>query len=386
MRYPLNPLAPFFQYTMTPDEKYMRMALSLARRGTGITSPNPMVGAVLVKDGRIIGKGYHKGPGRMHAEAEALQDAASSAAGSAAGATLYVTLEPCCHTDKRTPPCTKEIIKSGIERIVIGMTDPNPSVNGRGIRELADAGLKVENGVLLRDASKLNEIYSKFITTSIPYVIMKSASSLDGKIALASGEARWITGKVARRYAHKLRLLVDAVLAGIGTVLTDDPSLNVRNIKSKGKQPLRIILDSKLRIPLASRVLDMAAGQGTMVVTTKAAAPDRITTLENKGIRVLLAECREDGEVCLKSLMPLLGKAGITSILIEGGSRVNASALHEGIVDKVVMMFSPRIIGGKDSISMVGGTSPASLSESVFFSNISIRRLGEDIMIEGYVK
>lgn len=371
---------------MTPDEKYMRMALSLARRGTGITSPNPMVGAVLVKDGRIIGKGYHKGPGRMHAEAEALQDAASSSAGSAAGATLYVTLEPCCHTDKRTPPCTKEIIKSGIERIVIGMTDPNPSVNGRGIRELADAGLKVENGVLLRDASKLNEIYSKFITTGIPYVIMKSASSLDGKIALASGESRWITGKVSRRCSHKLRLLVDAVLAGIGTVLTDDPSLNVRNIKSKGKQPLRIILDSKLRIPLASKVLDMAAGQGTMVVTTKAAAPDKIATLENKGIKVLLAECREDGEVCLKSLMPLLGKSGITSILIEGGSGVNASALHERIVDKVVMMFSPRIIGGKDSIGMVGGTSPASLSESVFFSNISIRRLGEDIMIEGYVR
>lgn len=367
---------------MTPDEKYMRMALSLARRGAGITSPNPMVGAVLVKDGKIIGKGYHRGPGRMHAEAEALQDAA----GSADGATLYVNLEPCCHTDKRTPPCTKEIIKSGIGHIVIGMTDPNPSVNGRGIRELADAGLKVDNGVLSGDASKLNEIYSKFITTSIPYVIMKSASSLDGKIALASGEARWITGKVARRYSHKLRLLVDAVLAGIGTVLTDDPSLNVRNIRSKGKQPLRIILDSKLRIPLASRVFDMTAGQGTMLVTTKAAAPDRIAALENKGIKVLLAESREDGEICLKSLMPLLGKAGITSILIEGGSRVNASALHEGIVDKVVIMFSPRIIGGKDSIGMVGGTSPASLSESVFFNNISIRRLGEDIMIEGYVK
>lgn len=372
---------------MTPDEKYMRIALNLARKGAGITSPNPMVGAVLVKDGKIIGKGYHKGPGRLHAEAEALQNVSADPE----GATLYVNLEPCCHTDKRTPPCTKEIIKSKIRRIVIGMDDPNPLVNGRGVRELADAGIEIEDGVLLREASRLNEMYSKFITTNIPYVIMKAASSLDGKIALSTGESRWITGTVARRYSHRLRAMVDAVMVGIGTILTDDPSLNVRHINSKGKQPLRIILDSKLRIPVAAKVLQfksgqMNSGQETLVVTTKAAATDKIEVLEKNGIKIMVVEEREDGAVGLKSLMQVLGKAGITSILIEGGSGVNASALREGIVDKVVMMYSPRIIGGSDSVNVVGGKSPESLDESVFLKNISIRRLGEDIMIEGYVK
>ncbi len=238
---------------MTPDEKYMRLAINLARKGIGITSPNPMVGAVLVKDGKVIGTGYHKGPGRLHAEAEALQNVSADPE----GATLYVNLEPCCHVDKRTPPCTKEIIKSKIRRVVIGMNDPNPLVNGRGVRELADAGIGIEDGVLLREASRLNEMYSKFITTNVPYVIMKAATSLDGKIALASGESRWITGTVARRYSHRLRAMVDAVMVGIGTVLTDDPSLNVRHINSKGKQPLRIILDSKLRIPVTAKVLQM---------------------------------------------------------------------------------------------------------------------------------
>ncbi|MBI5192992.1 MAG: bifunctional diaminohydroxyphosphoribosylaminopyrimidine deaminase/5-amino-6-(5-phosphoribosylamino)uracil reductase RibD [Nitrospirae bacterium] len=412
---------------MTPDEKYMRLALNLARKGTGITSPNPMVGAVIVKDGWIIGKGYHKGPGKLHAEAEALQNVSIDPN----GATLYVNLEPCCHTDKRTPPCTKEIIKSKIRRVVIGMNDPNPLVNGRGVRELADAGIEIENGVLQRDASMLNEMYSKFITTNIPYVIMKAATSLDGKIALASGESRWITGKVARRYSHRLRAMVDAVMVGIGTILTDDPSLNVRHIDSKGKQPLRIILDSKLRIPVTAKVLQvnyhetgvskrktkippllrgesssgsqwptaippfvqggawggdsrMNSEQATMVVTTKAAPLDKIEALEKNGIKVMIVEEREDGEVGLKSLIPILGKSGITSILIEGGSSVNASALREGIVDKVVMMYSPRIIGGSDSVNVVGGSSPKSLDDSIFFKNIKIRRLGEDIMVIGY--
>ena len=339
------------------------MAITLARKGAGITSPNPMVGAVLVNDGSVIGKGYHKGPGRLHAEAEALQNASSSPE----GATLYVNLEPCCHTDKRTPPCTREIIKANIKRVVIGMEDPNPHVNGRGVRELIEAGIKVDNGVLMGDASKLNEIYSKFITTNIPYVIMKSASSLDGKIALASGESKWITGKAARRYGHSLRALVDAVAAGIGTVIADDPALNVRHVNSKGKQPLRIILDSRLRIPFTSRVLDTSTGQGTVVVTTKAVPLEKIEALEKNGIKILIAESREDGEIYLKSMMPLLGKAGITSILIEGGSGINVSALRERVVDKVAMIYSPRIIGGRDSIGMVGGDSPKSLDESVFF-------------------
>lgn len=360
----------------------MRMTLTLAKKGIGITSPNPMVGAVLVKNGKIIGKGYHKGPGKPHAEAEALQDAGHEAM----GATLYINLEPCCHTDKRTPPCTKEIIKSQIKGVVIGMEDPNPLVNGRGVRELIDAGIKVEKGLLYKDALKLNEIYSKFITTNIPFVILKFASSLDGKIALPSGESRWITGEVARRHAHRLRAMVDAVLVGIGTVIKDDPVLSVRDIYIKGKQPLRIVVDSKLRIPLTSKVLDTSTSQKTMVVSTRSASVEKIEAMEKMGVKVMIVESREDGGVSLQSLINLLGKSGITSVLIEGGPEISSSALHEGIVDKVVVIYSPRIIGGNESISMVGGPPPKSLDESIFLKDVSVRRLGEDIMVEGYVR
>ncbi len=375
---------------MTPDEKYMRMAINLAGKGLGMTSPNPVVGAVIVNNGRVVGAGYHKGPGQLHAEAVAIKESGSEAA----GATLYVSLEPCCHTDKRTPPCTREIISSGVRRVVAGMIDPNPLVNGRGIAELIDAGISVEKDVLNDDACRINEIYTKFITSNIPFVILKSAASLDGKIAVASGESRWITGKVARRYAHKLRSTVDAVMAGIGTVLVDDPMLSVRHIKSKGRQPIRIIIDSKLRIPLTSKVLDVSTGQQTMVVTTRQAPADKLKELENLGIRTIMTEENyresvlpgEDEKVSLRSLMNILGKSGITSILIEGGSEINASALREGIVDKVVLIYSTRIIGGRDSIGIVGGHSPKSLDESVFLKDVSIRRLGEDIMVEGYIR
>lgn len=367
---------------MIPDERYMRMALTLAKRGEGLTSPNPMVGAVLVKEGKVIGQGYHKGPGLLHAEVEAIQDAGSEASDS----TLYINLEPCCHTDKRTPPCTKEIIKSRIMRVVVGMVDPNPLVNGRGLKELIEAGIEVEEGILNKEALKLNEAYSKFITTHFPFVILKFAASLDGKIALPSGESRWITDKPARKYAHRLRAMADAVLVGIGTVVADDPLLNIRHIERKGRQPLRIVIDSKLRIPLASRVLDISAGQSTMVVTTAFAPAEKIEALQKQGIKVVIADSGDNCEVNLRSLMITIGKMGITSILIEGGSEINASALHEKIVDKVIVIYSPRIIGGSDSIGMVGGPPPKSLDESTFLKDISIRRIGEDIMVEGYVR
>ncbi|MBI5096749.1 MAG: bifunctional diaminohydroxyphosphoribosylaminopyrimidine deaminase/5-amino-6-(5-phosphoribosylamino)uracil reductase RibD [Nitrospirae bacterium] len=369
---------------MSPDKTktYMQMALRLAKKGMGITSPNPMVGAVVVKDGRVIGRGYHKGPGKGHAEAVAIRDAGPEAK----GATLYINLEPCCHTDKRTPPCTQEIIRSQVRRVVIGMEDPNPMVNGRGIRELAGAGIQIEKGVLYPEAVRLNEIYSKFISTKTPFVILKSASSLDGRIALPSGESKWITGETARRYSHRLRAMVDAVLVGVGTILADDPLLSVRDIGIKGKQPLRIIVDSKLRIPLTAKVLDQRGGQETMIVTTKATSSEAVETLEKIGVKTLIAGSREDGEVSLRSLMGQLGKLGISSVLIEGGSKINASAFREGIVDKVVLFYSPRIIGGSDSIGMVGGKAPASLDESVFLRDIIIRRLGDDVLVEGYVK
>ncbi len=367
---------------MPQDEKYMRMALVLARKGVGRTSPNPVVGAVIVKDGAVIGTGYHKGPGQLHAEAVAIQDAGPEAK----GATLYINLEPCCHTDKRTPPCTKEIIKSQIGRVVIGMDDPNPMVNGRGVRELLDAGIQVEKGLLFQEALKLNEIYSKFITTNTPFVILKTASSLDGKIALPSGESRWLTGEMARRYVHRLRAMVDAVLVGVGTVVADDPMLSVRAGAKKGKQPLRIVVDSRLRIPITSKMLDISSGQPTMVVTTRLACKEKIEVVEKRGVKTLIAESREDGDVSLRSMMGLLGKSGITSVLIEGGSKINSSALLEGVVDKMVILYSPRIIGGRDSIGMVGGSAPKSLAESVLLKDISIRRLGEDILVEGYVR
>jgi len=369
---------------MSPDKSktYMQMALRLAKKGMGITSPNPMVGAVVVKDNRVIGRGYHKGPGKLHAEAVAIRDAGSEAK----GATLYINLEPCCHTDKRTPPCTQEIIRSQIRRVVIGMEDPNPMVNGRGIRELAGAGIQVEKGVLYPEAVRLNEIYSKFISTKTPFVILKSASSLDGRIALPSGESKWITGEIARRYSHRLRAMVDAVLVGVGTLLADDPLLSVRDTGIKGRQPLRIIVDSRLRIPLTARALDQRGGQETMVVTTKAASGEAVEALEKIGVKTIIAGSQEDGEVSLRSLMGELGKLEISSVLIEGGSKINASALREGVVDKVVILYSPRIIGGSDSIGMVGGPAPGSLDESVFLKGISIRRLGEDILVEGYVK
>lgn len=418
-----------------PDKKYMRMALTLARRGSGMTSPNPMVGAVLVNNGKIIGRGYHRGPGQLHAEAVAIRESGSEAA----GATLYVNLEPCCHTDKRTPPCTREIIRSGVKRVVIGMTDPNPQVNGRGIDELLKAGISVESDVLNNDACRINEIYSKFITSNVPYVILKTAASLDGKIALASGESRWITGKASRVSSHKLRSTVDAVLAGIGTVIADDPVLNVRHVRDKGKQPLRIIIDSKLRIPLTSRVLDVSTGQQTIVVTTVLSPCGKLKELEKLGIRTIIADMveplasrrfieddeypryhtefisgsqtmpeqeilkqvqndrctgngmeavfsNEAGKVNLRSLMNILGKSGITSVLIEGGSEINASALREGIVDKIVFFYSARIIGGRDAIGIVGGNSPESLDDSIFLMDVRVKKSGEDFMLEGYVR
>ncbi len=399
---------PVADFNMTPDEKYMRMAINLSLKGLGMTSPNPVVGAVLVNNGRVVGRGYHKGPGQLHAEAVAIRDSGSEAY----GATLYVNLEPCCHTDKRTPPCTGEITRSGIKRVVAGMTDPNPLVNGRGFRELTDTGIAVEKDVLRDDALRLNETYSKFVTSNIPFVILKSAASLDGKIALASGEAKWITGMPARRYSHKLRSIVDAVMVGIGTVITDDPVLSVRHVRDKGRQPLRIIVDSKLRIPIKSKVLDVSTGQQTLIVTTNQAPADKIKELEELGIRTMkiplsppfpkgeissppLERGGEGGfergfssgneKVDLQSLMHLLGSSGITSVLIEGGSELNASALREGIVDKVVIFYSARIIGGRDSVGIAGGHSPKNLDESVFLKDISIKKIDKDIMLEGYV-
>jgi diaminohydroxyphosphoribosylaminopyrimidine deaminase/5-amino-6-(5-phosphoribosylamino)uracil reductase len=349
-----------------------------------------MVGAVIVKGNKIIAEGYHRKAGTPHAEMLALKKAGAKAK----GANLYVNLEPCCHIEKKTPPCTKLIINSGIKKVIIAMIDPNPKVSGRGIRELKGAGLETEVGLMKAEAKKLNETFIKFITKKEPFVILKIAQSLDGKIATAKGESRWITGEEARKYVHKLRNEVDAVLIGIGTVKKDNPSLTCR-IRG-GRNPYRIIVDSSLQIPLNAKVLKHN-DQKTIIATTKNASSQKIRLLSSLDNRVLVIKDRAgkvhpvrkkaphglSNGVNLKSLMKELGKLDITSVMIEGGSSINASALSSKIVDKIMFFITPKIIGGTDAIPSVGGKSPALLKKAVRIRNLYIKKIGEDILLEG---
>ncbi|MGH7205502.1 MAG: bifunctional diaminohydroxyphosphoribosylaminopyrimidine deaminase/5-amino-6-(5-phosphoribosylamino)uracil reductase RibD, partial [Nitrospiraceae bacterium] len=318
------------------DKQYMALALRLAAKGRGFTSPNPMVGAVVVARNRIVGQGYHRRAGGPHGEILALQ----SAGDQAKGATLYVTLEPCCHRRKRTPPCVPSIIASGIRRVVVAMKDPNPLVCGRGLRQLRQAGVKVEVDCLREEAERLNEIYSHWIRTGRPFVVVKAAMTLDGQIATASGESQWITGEAARRHVHGLRSCMDAVIVGIGTVLRDDPQLTVRFGSSRSgshpnRQPLRVILDSTARTPPMAKVLSPAgrASGGssgrtnTVVATTMKAPRHRIERLRAQGVTVLVLP-RQNGRVSLRACLSRLGRMGITSAMIEGGSELNASAFR----------------------------------------------------------
>lgn len=363
---------------MLTDENYMRMVLSLARKGKGRTSPNPMVGAILVKNRRIVGKGFHKKPGTPHAEILAMVEAGEDAS----GATLYTNLEPCVHLEKRTPPCTAEITKRGIKRVVIGMIDPNPLVSGRGIEELEKRGVSVAVGPLKEEAERLNEAFAKYITKKRPFVILKIASSLDGKIATATGESKWVTGEGGRRFVHRFRSEVDAVMVGIGTILKDDPYLTAR-IKG-GRDPIRIIVDERLSIPVGSNVLNLDSPAKTYIATTERASKTKVREVEKKGGAVLIVK-EKDGLVDLSALMDKLGDLQITSLLIEGGAEINASALREGIVDKVIFFFGPKIIGGRQAISSIGGESPSSLAESILLNDIIAKKIGEDIMVEGYI-
>lgn len=360
------------------DEDYMRMVLSLAGKGKGETSPNPMVGAILVKNSRIIGKGFHKKAGSPHAEILALVEAGKDAS----GATLYTNLEPCVHIEKRTPPCTAEIIKRGIKRVVIGMIDPNPSVSGKGIEELEKKGISVVAGILKEKAERLNEAFAKYITKRRPFVILKIASSLDGKIATSTGESKWITGEAARGFVHRLRSEVDAVMVGVGTILKDDPFLTAR-IRG-GKDPIRIIVDERLSIPIGSNVLNLDSPAKTYIITTNKASRAKVREIDEKGVGVFFIK-EKDGLVDLSALMDKLGEMQITSLLIEGGAQINASALREGIVDKVIFLLAPKIIGGQQAISSIGGESPVSLAEAIQLNGIIVKKKGEDIMVEGYI-
>ena len=356
----------------------MREAISIAMKGKGWTSPNPLVGAVLVKDDQVVGRGYHARAGAPHAETCVLQEAGKKAQ----GATLYINLEPCCHWG-RTPPCTQALVKSGIQRIIIGMVDPNPLVSGKGIEELRRAGIEVEIGLLGEEARRINETFIKYVATGRPFVTLKAAISLDGKIATVSRQSRWITGPRSRLEAHKLRAQVDAILVGIETVLADDPQLTVRLKRGSWNNPKRIVVDSALRIPLDAKVLNPPEPE-TMVATTPKASDETISLLKEKGIQVLIIPEKE-GRVDLIALMEELGRREITNILVEGGGEVNAAVLQERLVDKVVFFIAPLLIGGKGAPGAIGGEGFPVLEEAVKLKRIQVKRLDPDIMIQGYI-
>jgi diaminohydroxyphosphoribosylaminopyrimidine deaminase/5-amino-6-(5-phosphoribosylamino)uracil reductase len=361
------------------DEKYMRMALRLAGKARGRTSPNPMVGAVAVRDGKVIASGYHRKAGEPHAEAIVLKKLGRAAK----GATLYVTLEPCSHRDKRTPPCTPLVMQSGVKRVVVAMIDPNPRVSGGGIKVLRRTGLEVVTGVLEEEARKLNEAFIKHITGGMPFVTLKIAQTLDGKIATSAGESKWITGEMARESAHRLRDSNDAILVGIKTILTDDPSLTARI--SGGRDPVRVIVDSRLRIPVNARVLTQKSPAKTIIAVLPGAPKSKIKKLQAAGAEVLLVKSAQ-GRVDLRDLMKKLGKRDIMSVLIEGGAEINASALKAGLVDKVVMFLAPLLMTGTNSLCSIGGSSPARLSQALKLQEVTARFIGMDLMVEGYIR
>ncbi|MCS6859253.1 MAG: bifunctional diaminohydroxyphosphoribosylaminopyrimidine deaminase/5-amino-6-(5-phosphoribosylamino)uracil reductase RibD [Abditibacteriales bacterium] len=358
------------------DERWMRRALALARRSKGWTSPNPCVGAVIVKGGRVVGEGFHPRAGEPHAEVFAFRQAGKQAR----GGTLYVTLEPCVHYG-RTPPCVEVILTSGIRRVVAAMVDPDVRVNGRGLTRLQAAGVEVTCGVLEEQARKLNEDFIKFKTQGLPFVTLKIAMTLDGKIATASGESQWITGDKARAHAQRLRHEHDAILVGINTVLADDPQLTTR--LRRGKDPQRIILDSRARLPLTARVLHVASSASTWVAVTQDAPQSRIRKLEQSGAKVLPTESA-DGRVNLRQLMKLIAAQNVMSVLIEGGGTVAWSALDAGIVDKVIFFIAPKIIGGANAVTAVEGAGRR-LGEAWRLRDVRVKRMGEDVMVEGYV-
>jgi diaminohydroxyphosphoribosylaminopyrimidine deaminase/5-amino-6-(5-phosphoribosylamino)uracil reductase len=365
------------EYT-TADKKYMRLCLSLAGRARGLTSPNPMVGAVIVKHGAVIGRGYHTRAGAPHAEIEALRRAGNHAR----DAVLYVNLEPCCHFGK-TPPCTEAVIRAGIRRVVLAMPDPNPLVSGEGIRRLRQAGISVEQGLLAGEAAALNQVFIKYITKKRPFVVLKTAMSLDGKIATHTGESRWITGDKARAYAHTLRLHHDAVMVGIGTVLKDDPELSYRGRAHRDKQPIRIVVDSTGKIPVQSRLLQNTKTMRTIVAVTGKAIAPKLKKLTNLGAEVL--PVRADGErVDPDDLLGKLGSMGITSVLVEGGGELNASLIRAGQVDKLLIFIAPMIIGGREAVPFVGGRGIEHIRGAYLCTQPLVRRFGRDILLETY--
>ena len=355
------------------DEDYIKQALRLARRGLGKTSPNPMVGAVIVKDNRIIGQGYHHRYGGKHAEINAIENAGEDIG----GATMYISLEPCCYHGK-TPPCVDAVIQSNISKVVIGTLDPNPRVNGRSVETLRQQGIETRVGVLEEECRSLNEAYFKYMTTGVPLVTVKFAQTLDGRIATSTGNSQWISSPASQRMAHKLRTLNDAIMVGVGTILNDNPQLTVRLVR--GRNPTRIILDSKLRIPLEAKVLTHQESAPTIIVTTSSADVERLAALRQMGIEVLVAREDERGEVDLGHLLEMLGQWGISSVLVEGGAETITSLLRLNLVDRLVIIVAPKIMG--KGIEAVGELNITDVSQTLKLSFGRTYRMGEDLVIE----
>jgi diaminohydroxyphosphoribosylaminopyrimidine deaminase / 5-amino-6-(5-phosphoribosylamino)uracil reductase len=359
------------------DVKYMERALELAEKGTGYTNPNPLVGAVIVKEDVILGEGYHEFFGGPHAEINAFRNASADVA----GATMYVTLEPCSHFGK-TPPCANAIVEKGIKKVVIAMEDPNPSVSGRGIRILREHGIEVITGVLEEESRRMNEIFIKFITTGLPFCILKTAMTLDGKIASFAGDSKWITGEESRNYVHRLRHRVSGIMVGVGTVIQDNPLLNTRLEEGGGSDPIRIITDSRGRIPQDAKVLLNSPGK-TIIATTTMAAEEKRKELKSLGADIIITPA-VNNQVDLNFLMKALGEKNIDSVLLEGGSELNSSALEAGIIDKVNLFIAPKIIGGRDAKTPFGGNGRQWMKDAEVLKNIRTYGFGDDIMIEGY--
>jgi diaminohydroxyphosphoribosylaminopyrimidine deaminase/5-amino-6-(5-phosphoribosylamino)uracil reductase len=361
------------------EETWMGKALVLAEKARGCTSPNPLVGAIVVRNGRSVGEGYHRKAGDAHAEVIALDKAGEQAS----GAVLFVTLEPCCHEGK-TPPCTKRIIASGIKKVIVAMKDPNPLVSGKGIEELEGEGIEVSCGLLEKKARQVNEVFVKYITSGCPFVTMKAAVSLDGKIATRTGESRWITGHASREYVHKQRSFHDAILVGVDTVLADNPHLTCR---IKDKEPYvvrRIIVDSRGRTPPDANVLMAPAEKKTIIAATGEIPASRVMELEQAGAEVLVTDADSHGRVDLISLMNRLGQREISSVFIEGGGRVNAAAVKAGIVDKLLLFIAPKIIGGRNAPTFIEGDGIEHIEEAWHLYLSSMHRYDGDIMCEYY--
>jgi len=356
------------------DSYYMGIAIRLARRGAGKAGPNPMVGAVIVANGNIIGQGYHKKCGDHHAEINAINSAKKNIKGS----TFYITLEPCSHYG-RTPPCIDALIRENPGRVVVGSLDPNPEVNGKGIKILRSKGIKVDVGICESDCMQLNEHYFKFIKTGMPYITVKYAQTLDGRIATKSGDSQWISSEASRRYVHRLRSINQGIMVGAGTVVADNPQLTVRHVR--GKNPFRIIVDSKLRVPIKSSVLTDANACLTIIATTSDAPAAKIAAVKKQGAEIWVVKKERDGRVSLRDLLRKLGKREIMSVLVEGGSEIITSLLKSGLVDKMIIPIAPMIVG--KGLEAIGDLNINKINNSIRFTSFKTMKKGDDIIFEG---